>query len=488
MFRGLAISRRSLGRFLLFAQIGSSPIAFAQARNGADWPQFGWDVASTGASNTQTGIDSRSIGSLTRHQIQIDGTVNASAIYLHAVTVNGSTHDVFFVTTTYGKTIAIDANSDAILWEFTPSQYTAWAGTAQITTSTPAADPDRQHLYAAAPDGTIQKLAISNGQVVWTTAITLLPQFENIASPLKVFGGNVIAVTGGYIGDAPPYQGHVAIIDAQNGNLLHVWNSLCSDRAGLIDPTSCSGTRSAIWGRAGAVIDAATGNIFVATGNGPYDGTANWGDSVIELNPDATQVLGNYTPADNTELDDGDVDLGSTSPVLLSPGIVAQGGKDSLIRTLSTESIGGAAPHTGGELQIMSTPSGNMLFTAPAVWVANGQTWMFASDGGGTAAWTFSNGTLTKTWSNSNGGTSPVVAGGLLYIYNPQGGLYVYDPADGTQLAKLESGSGHWNSPIVVDGKIALPEGNANQHATSGVLDVWTLPSVPARRRRTGIR
>jgi hypothetical protein len=481
MLRGTTVSPRSIASFILFALIWSPRFAWAQT---ADWPQFGWDVASSGASKAPSGINARNLGSLTRHQIQIDGTVDASAIYLRGVTVNGSTHDVFFVTTTYGKTIAIDANSQAILWEYTPSQYTTWAGTAQITTSTPAADPDRQHIYAAAPDGALRKLAISDGQALWTTAITLLPQLEKIASPLKVYNGNVIAVTGGYIGDAPPYQGHVAILDAQSGSLLHVWNSLCSNRAGLIDPSSCTGTRSAIWGRAGAVIDAATGNILVATGNGPYDGSTNWGDSVIELNPDVTLMLGNYTPADNTQLDDGDTDLGSTSPVLLSPGIVAQGGKDGLIRTLSTESMGGTASHVGGELQTISTPSGNLLFTAPAVWVENGRTWMFAADGGATAAWTFSNGMLTKRWSNSNGGTSPILAGGLLYVYNPQGGLYVYDPVQGTQLTKLESGSGHWNSPIVVDGKIALPEGNANQHATSGVLDVWTLPVAPARRRR----
>ena len=80
-------------------------------------------------------------------------------------------------------------------------------------------------------------------------------------------------------------------------------------------------------------------------------------------------------------------------------------------------------------------------------------------------------------WKNRNGGTSPVVAGGLLYVYDPEGGLRVYDPAKGTQIADLESGSGHWNSPIVVDGKIALPEGNANQHASTGVLDIWSLPA-----------
>ena len=71
-----------------------------------------------------------------------------------------------------------------------------------------------------------------------------------------------------------------------------------------------------------------------------------------------------------------------------------------------------------------------------------------------------------------------MVAGGLLYVYSPKGGLRVYDPAKGNQIADLECGNGHWNSPIVVDGKIALPEGNANQRASTGVLDIWTLASA----------
>lgn len=39
------------------------------------------------------------------------------------------------------------------------------------------------------------------------------------------------------------------------------------------------------------------------------------------------------------------------------------------------------------------------------------------------------------------------------------------------------SGPGHWESPIVIDGEIILPEGNANHRATKGVLDIWSLPS-----------
>jgi outer membrane protein assembly factor BamB len=269
------------------------------------------------------------------------------------------------------------------------------------------------------------------------------------------------------------------VLDAQTGALLHVWNSLCSDRPGLLQPASCSSTRSAIWGRAGAVIDPATGNIFVATGNGPYNGRTDWGDALIQLDPDATQVLGNYSPANNATLNGRDLDLGSTSPVLLGTGILAQGGKDALIRLLAIGDIAGASPRTGNELQNMPTPSRNMLFTAPAVWRDQRETWMFAADGGGTAAWKFNNGQLVQVWSNSTGGTSPVVAGRLLYVYSPGGGLHVYQPRTGTEIARLNCGNGHWNSPIVVDGRIALPEGDANQRAATGVLNIWTLPPSP---------
>jgi outer membrane protein assembly factor BamB len=469
-------SRLLLFTLLAIGIVAVASLALAQEATN-DWTQAGYDVAGSGSSTSSTGITAANVGSLRRQQVTLDGIVDASAIYLHGISVKGATHNVFFVTTTYGKTIAVDADRGTILWEYTPPKFDTWAGTRQITNSTPVVDPDRENIYAAAPDGTVTKLAVSDGHVLWTTPITELPLREKMDSPLKLFRGHIVAATGGYIGDRPPYQGHVAILDAQTGKLLHVWNSLCSDRPGLIDPATCPTAQSAIWGRSGAAIDSATGNIFVATGNGPYDGKTNWGDAVIELNPDATQMLGNYTPENNAELNSRDLDVGSTSPVLLGGDIIAQGGKDGLIRLLNVKSISGTSPHAGGELQSVPTPSGARLLTQPAVWHHGSDTWLFAADNGGTAAWTFENGMLVAKWKNMNGGTSPVVAGGLLFVYSPQGRLRVYDPEKGNQIAELECGHGHWNTPIVVDGRIALPEGNANQPSTTGVLDIWSLPA-----------
>jgi len=55
-------------------------------------------------------------------------------------------------------------------------------------------------------------------------------------------------------------------------------------------------------------------------------------------------------------------------------------------------------------------------------------------------------------------------------------GVLHHTPDTGKEIATLECGSGHWNSPIVVDGRIALPEGDSNRHSESGVLNIWRLP------------
>lgn len=471
-------AKRRIVSMLAAAFFFASLPGFSAAQ--ADWTMFGWNPGRTSAPDVATGIAASDLHALQRQQVSIDGTVDSSAIYLHGVTVKGALHDAFFVTTTYGKTIAIDADSGSVLWEFTPASYGRLAGTDQITTATPVADPGRKYVYAASPDGMIRKLAVADGSVAWSASITKLPAREKIASSLNFFNGRVIATTGGYIGDVPPYQGHVVLLDASSGALLHVWNALCSSQHVLINPTSCPQTDAAIWGRAGAVVDAATGNLYVASGNAMWDGVQNWGDAVIELDPDATNILGNYTPINTGQLNTEDLDLGSTSPVLTGGTYVVQGGKDGWLRVLDWREMAGTAPHRGEPASRVATPGSDRLFSAPAIGHFGGATWLYVANNSGTAAWKLVDGTLLQQWHNGRGGTSPVLAGGLLYVYDPQGTLYVYDAKGGRQLAQLDCGAGHWNSPIVMDGRIALPQGNANDHRLSGVLDIWRVPGPQA--------
>ncbi len=478
-FVGLAATACSGGKSAMSAQptttttASTTPVA-SSAGSATDWPLFGYTAARANSGPAATGITAANVVRLRRQRVLLDGTVDSSPIYLHDVRVRGAVHDVFFVTTTYGRTEAIDASTGRLLWRYTPAAYSSWAGTARITTATPAADPGRKWIYAASPDGRIQKLSVADGHLAWRTRITLLPSREKIASALNYWRGRVIATTGGYIGDAPPYQGHVALLAASNGKLLSVWNSLCSNRHQLISPSSCAFSDSAIWGRAGAVVDTATGRLLVATGNGDWNGRTNWGDSALLLSADASHLRGSWTPTGEAALQSSDLDLGSTSPVLLGGGYIAQGGKDGKIRLLTLSKLSPAG-RKGGELQTISTPGATDLFTAPAVWHADGRTWLFVADNAGLAAWTLGRGRLRPAWSTKTPGTSPVVAGGLLYVYNPNGGLGIYVPGSGRELRTLAAGGGHWNSAIVVDGRIAVPEGDANQHASSGVLDIYRL-------------
>src|SRR3954463_2630578 len=287
------------------------------AASSHDWTRCGWDPGRSSDDPHATGITAANVGSLVRQQVHLPGTVDSSAIYLHGVKIGGATHDAFFVTTTYGITLAIDAASGNILWRWTPPRYSHFAGTAQITTATPVADPSRKWIYAASPDGLIQKLSVKAGHAVWRRMITKLPGYEKIAASLNFQSGHVIATPGGYIGDTPPYQGHVVVIAARNGRLLHVWTPLCSTLPRLISPPLCGESDSAIWGRAGAVVVPGSGKLLVATGNGPWDGHSNWGDAVLVLSA-RTKLVGNYTPTNTAQLNVQDIDLGSTSPVYLT--------------------------------------------------------------------------------------------------------------------------------------------------------------------------
>jgi outer membrane protein assembly factor BamB len=424
-------------------------------------------------------------------QVGIDGIADSAAIALGAATVHGIRRDVVVVTTSYGKTIAIDARSGRRLWEFTPSGVNAAPGNPQVTTASPAADPDRRFVYSASPDGVIHKLSLATGRELWSRRVTFDPRHEKIASSLKVTGSWVVAVTGGYIGDIPPYDGHVVTIDRASGRIVHVWNTECSDRHRLIAASSCGVTNTngdnAIWGRAGAIIEPGSGRILVSTGNGPFDGRTSWGDSALELAPDASRLLHNWTPTDQAHLAANDLDLGSTSPALLplfhGRRLAVQGGKAGAMDLLDVDRLdgttGGAGARLGGQVSETSTPDGNQVLTQPAVWTSGGRTYVFVADGSATAAYQLVNAghpRLRLMWQKESAGTSPVVAGGLLYVFDPGGTLNIRRPLSGAMVRALPVASGHWNSPIVTGGRIIEPTGAYGSSASSSTIDIYHLP------------
>jgi hypothetical protein len=439
-----------------------------------DWTTFDYDASRTGVGPAATGITAANARGLGRRVIRIDGVADSAPIQVHGVRIRGQVRDVVVVTTTSGHTIALDPRSGAKLWEFRPAR------SAQITTATPALDPDRQFVYAASPDGMIHKLSVLTGRQVWSARITFDATREKIEGGLNVSGRYVIAATGGYIGDAPTYEGHLALLDRATGAVAHVWNAECSERHQLLDPPrSCKADTtfggSAIWGREGAVVEPGTHRLVVATGNGPFNGSTNWGDSVAVLSPDASRILHTWTPQNQAQLNAHDIDLGSTEPALLPGGLAVQGGKSGVLSLIDLSHQG--TGRTGGALQTFSSPGSGEVFTTPAVWRHGGGTWVFVADEAGTAAYVLRGGRLQVVWKNGGGGTSPVLAGGLLYIYDQTAGtLRILRPASGASVATLPAAKGHWSSPIVVGGRVILSVGGSpSDNARSATVLVYHL-------------
>jgi hypothetical protein len=287
--------------------------------------------------------------------------------------------------------------------------------------------------------------------------------------------------------DNEPYVGHVALVNRWTGRLEHVFNAICPKAHKLIYAADCKqGVGAGIWARSGVIVIPKSHRLLVTTGNSKWNGTTNFGDTVLELSPDATRVVDTWTPGNESAMNAFDLDLGSTAPALMRSGkrlFGLQGGKDGLLRLLDVDDLNG---HGGPcvcktEPLRLYHPKAHNIFTTPAIWRHRGARWAFVTTYYATLAYRLTKAAQPKLhheWRNGSGGSSPVIAGGLLYVYDPVGGhgLSVYRPASGELLARLPAARGHWNSPIVADGRVAVPTGSVNDRAASATFTIFRKP------------
>ena len=168
--------------------------------------------------------------------------------------------------------------------------------------------------------------------------------------------------------------------------------------------------------------------------------------------------------------------------MLLGDDRVVVAGKDGIMRVLALSRLDGhppaRRPAPSARRRSCSgcrCPAAGSCSATPAVWRRRPTRPCFVADEDGTAAYVLRGGRLLRAWQNGTPGTSPVLAGGLLYVYDPSGGgIRVYRPGSPRPIATLSGSSGHWNSPIVVDGHVVEPEGDANEHELHGTLEIFS--------------
>ena len=489
----------------------------ARAATTYDWPQFNGDAQHSGNNTHETVLSAGNVASLTQlFQVTLPAAADSAPAVLTSVATASGVHDLLFVNTKTGRLIAVDAHTGATVWS---SQH-AGTGCASpagpcITESSPAIDPGRAYVYSYGLDGNVHRNDVATGAEIsgggWPEVATVKPDIEKGASALTVAttrGGAsyAYATNGAVFGDAGDYQGHVTSINLANG-AQNVFNAMCSQQtvhyveSGAPD---CPSPGAGIWGRAGVVYDSDLDKILTSTGNGQFDPSLDrWGDSAIMLNPDGTgagaQPFDSYTPTNQQALTDGDVDLGSTSPVILPtpagfpyPHLALQSGKDGLLRLLnldnmSNQGTGRLAGRTGGEVALLNVPPNkNLMVAAIAVWInpLDGTSWVFLANHGGTAglhlATSGTSVTLNTMWTNAASGSSPIVANGVLYVAGPNQ-IQALAATSGALLWQGAIGGIHWESPVVANGILYIADESAHLTAFSLPSPPPQVPAVPMR-------
>ncbi len=506
--RVLVIVSLAIMAGLLVQPVTGEPMTASAAQPHApllvyDWPQFNLDSRHSGNNTLERSLGLGNVATLhLLFRVPLPDVADGAPAYLTGVHTASGVRDLVFVTTRSGSIVALDAHTGQQIWA---QQHPA--GSCRInngpetcyTTSSPAIDPNRQYVYTYGLDGYVHKHLVGSGAEVtgggWPELATLKPWDEKGSSALSIAtarsGISYLYVTnGGYPGDAGDYQGHVTVISLADGS-QHVFNANCSDQPVHFGTPpanpDCSAVQTAIWARAGVIYDSETDRIYMATGNGPFAPASHlWGDTVFALNPNGTGAngnpLGTYTPTKYQELQDLDLDLGSTAPAILPvPAsssvrhLAVQSGKDSKLRLLNLDALsttGGIGFSAGQVGYAVDVPQGGEVLTQPAVWTnpADGSTWIFIANGNGISALKLTIGSsgipaLQPVWSNGNRGTSPIVANNVLY-YAGGTSIEARNPATGQSLwTFMPIGSIHWESPIVANGVLYLTDGNGKLNA-----------------------
>jgi len=315
-----------------------------------------------------------------------DGAVFAQPVYAPAVTVAGATHDVLVVATMHGSIYAFDADvpASAPLWHAGPfgsrTNLAPFSGPSPSgfingevgCLATPAIDPVGGFVYAlctnSAPIWTLFQFSLATGAAIQATALS-----ATVAGSGDPAGGDT--ALGGYLAFYPYYALCRPGLTLANGNIYaacgawndtHPWHgwifaysqtTLAQVAAFCVTPNGYGG---GIWQGSGGLAVDGSGNLYAGTGNGTYDGTTDYGESVIKLSP-ALVLLDWFTPSNYAALDAVDADV-SSGRVILPPGtaLAVIGMKDYNVYSIATGCMG----HLGGMVspctapQIFATGSG----------------------------------------------------------------------------------------------------------------------------------
>ncbi len=308
---------------------------------------------------TPTNVASGKFGRLFSYLV--DGYIYAQPLYVSNLTINGAQHNVVFVATEYDSVYAFDADDSSVgqLWKTSLLQAgetplaggnpKPWIG----ITATPAIDMSSSTIYVVSEQKT------ASGNNFRLHALNILTGQEKSGSPVVIqasvpstlpSSGGKLTLTTSCLSRASLLVTSTSVVFGMGacgpGWVLSYDKSTLKQTGMLNTSPNIAGYgqypgAGGVWmGGAGPAADSAE-NIYVTTGDGPYDGSSSWGVSALKLKNTDLSLLDSFTPADQPYLWCRDSDLAAGGVSVVPGGSqVMVGGKAGIVYLLNTGNMG----------------------------------------------------------------------------------------------------------------------------------------------------
>jgi polyvinyl alcohol dehydrogenase (cytochrome) len=394
-----------------------------------EWPMYGHDVAnsrngdSAGPSPTQV-VGLRPVwsvqstdGDFVGTPVEADGTV---------VAVSGG-----------GSVFAIDASTGALRWSRDLN--------ATANASVAIADGRVYVPLATTSAPAVAALSLADGSPLWTSVHDSSNGASAYGSPV-VWNGTVYMGTSGELGDPDlPLRGAVVALDAATGALR--WRT-------YMVPEGFSG--GPVWST--PTIDAATGRLYVGTGNAYNPPAADTTDAIVALDAASGAILDHFQATGDDAFSGSnsaagpDYDFGASVNLLTAPDgrtLVGEGQKDGTYWAIDPATMAPVWSQKTGPPSQVGGIIGSTAYDGTRIYGPDspaGEQWALTASSG------------TPAWLSADGGplhfNPTAVANGVVYDADMNGVLTAREAATGAVLLKLPLGAPSYGGVAIAGGYV----------------------------------
>ena len=340
----------------------------------------------------------------------VTGFVYAQPLYVPNVNINGVRHNVLYVVTEHDQVYAFDVNSGQQLWN--KSLLISTGALIQVSpvssndvsctdlvpeigiTGTPVIDVANNVMFLVAK--TKEHNLITQTTTFFQTIYGLDIRTGQLRTPPRRVTGRVPGTgqgsQNGFLTFDPLIEGQRAALLLSNGIVYAGWSSHCDlgfyhgwligyDELNLFSQgifvDTPNGSEGGFWGGGSGPAADSGGSIYAVSGNGSYDSSSDYGDSVMRLVQGRSSLtLADYfTPWDQRTLDQNDTDVGAGGVTLLPdqpgapyPHLLVQAGKEGTIDLINRDNMGHFHPNNDDQIvQTLPFIIGG-IWGGPAFW------------------------------------------------------------------------------------------------------------------------